>query len=371
MTDTTTTTTTTSTTLPAPPHILTTQAHGRRLLSGIQPSGDLHLGNHFGAIAQFVEAQHHNEIFIFIANLHAMTTVRDGAALRRSTTDVALDYLALGLDPSKVTLYRQHDLPWVPLLAWVLNCLTPVGDLERSVTYKDKVAKGLQPNAGLLTYPVLMAADILAVNAEVVPVGQDQITHVELARRCASRFNEAYGVQLFVEPLAQVNSARTVPGLDGAKMSKSYGNTIPIFATPDEYRRLVMAIKTDSLPVDAVKDPATCNAYALLSLVADAAELADWAARYRAGGLRYSAVKSRLLELLLAHFGPAMERRRALQARPWEVEEALRAGAQRAAQVSRPLMERLLDLVGLDPSGLWGPAGSVRELARPDRGWGS
>lgn len=188
-----------------PAHVLTVAVHGCRLLSGIQRSGDLHLGNHFGAIDQFILAQYHNELYIFIANLHAMTTVRDGAALRRSTSDVALDYLALGLDPAKVTLYRQHDLPWVPLLAWILNCLTPAGDLERGVSYKDKVAKGLAASAGLLTYPVLMAADILAVNAEVVPVGQDQITHVELARRSASRFNEAYGVELFIEPQALVN----------------------------------------------------------------------------------------------------------------------------------------------------------------------
>ena len=358
----------------SPGFVLTEPAQGRRVLSGIQPSGTLHLGNYFGALVQHIQAQHRNDCLFFIADYHAMTTVRDGAALRHASHDVAMDYLALGLDPSKVALYRQHDLPLVTSLAWILSCICPVGDLERSVSFKDKVAKGLGASAGLLNYPLLMAADILMVNAEVVPVGQDQLQNIELARRMASRFNEAYGVELFTLPMAQINEAKVVPGLDGAKMSKSYGNTIPIFASDDDYRRLVATIKTDSLPATAAKDPRSCNVYALMQLMASRDELAEWARRYRAGGLRYSSAKGRLLELLLQHFGPAMARRQELLARPWEVEEVLRAGAMKAARLAQPVIDRVFTLVGLDTSCL-SPLSSVSHhrhaQERQSKGWGS
>jgi len=344
-----------------------------RVLSGIQPSGDLHWGNMLGAIDQFVQAQNDNEMYVFIANLHAMTSQRDGDALRRSTADVALDYLALGLDPDKVALYRQSDLPVVALLAWILECLTPTGDLDRCVAFKDKVANGLSANAGLYNYPVLQAADILLVNAQVVPVGADQLQNIELARATASRFNVAYGAQVFNLPKARVNQTRLVPGLDGGKMSKSYGNTIPLFATPAEYRRLINSIATDGLPASAERDPQTCKVYALLSLVAQAHEMQEWANTYRNGGLRHSAVKARLLELMLAHMAPAMQRRSELQAQPWRVEEVLRAGADKAARTARPVMERVLHLVGLDPTSLATipPSGFIRREAAPQpRGWG-
>ena len=345
----------------------------KRVLSGIQPSGDLHLGNKFGAIDQVVQAQGDNERFVFIANLHAMSSQRDGEALRRSTADVALDYLALGLDPEKVALYRQSDLPVVALLAWIFECLTPTGDLDRCVAFKDKVARGLGANAGLFNYPVLQAADILLVNAEVVPVGPDQLQNIELARATASRFNEAYGTKVFNMPKARINQARLVPGLDGGKMSKSYGNTIPIFATPDQYCRLISGIATDSLPAGASRDPQDCKVYALLSLVAEPHEQQDWAQRYRDGGLRHSAIKARLLELLMAHLAPAMQRRSELQAQPWRVEEVLRAGADKAARTARPVMERVLHLVGLDPTALATipPSGFARhDPVVSGRGWG-
>lgn len=336
--------------------VLTEPCRGRRVLSGIQPSGTLHLGNLFGAIDQHIAAQQDNQCLFFIADYHAMTTQRDGAALRRSSFDVALDYLALGLDPTRTLLYRQHELPHVTALAWILACHCPVGDLERSVAYKDKLAKGLPANAGLFTYPVLMAADILIVGAEVVPVGHDQLQHIELARRLASRFNQAYGVELFTQPTAQVNRARVVPGLDGAKMSKSYGNTIPIFAEADEYRRLIAAIKTSSHAAADAKDPDQCNVYKLLALVAEPDELHEWAQRYRAGGLRYSNVKARLLELLLHRLQPAVERRRELMARPWEVEAVLQQGAEAAGRIAADIVGRVYDLVGLDPRRIGLPA---------------
>lgn len=348
-----------------PGFVLTQPCRGRRVLSGIQPSGALHLGNLYGAIDQHITAQQDNQCLFFIADYHALTTQRDGAALRRASFDVALDYLALGLDPSRTLLYRQHDLPHVAALAWILASQCPVGDLERSVAYKDKLAKGMAANAGLFTYPVLMAADILIVNAEVVPVGLDQLQHIELARRLASRFNQAYGVELFTQPMAQVNRARVVQGLDGAKMSKSYGNTIPIFADQDEYRRLVAAIKTSSQPAEEPKDPEQCNVYKLLALVAEPCELDDWAQRYRAGGLRCSSVKDRLLELLLARLAPAVERRSELMARPCQVEEILQHGAEAAGRIAGDVVGRVFDLVGLDPRRLRLPAAAKAA----GRGW--
>jgi tryptophanyl-tRNA synthetase len=328
-------------------HVLRGPVTGKRVLSGVQPSGVLHWGNYFGALRQFLRAQDANDTYIFIADLHALTTVRNGADLRQASMNVALDYLALGLDPSKVTLYRQSDLALIPMLSWIFHCITPVSDLERGVAFKDKVAKGLSSNAGLFCYPVLQAADILSVNAEVVPVGADQFQNIELARNTASRFNEAFGVKLFELPMAQVSESQLVPGLDGQKMSKSYNNTVPIFASPDEYQRRIATIKTDSLPASAPRDPDACTLYALMGLVACPDEMHELRLKYVQGGLRHGALKQRLSQLMTEHFAPAMARREALKARPWEVENVLRAGAQRAAAASAPVMTQVLELVGL------------------------
>jgi tryptophanyl-tRNA synthetase len=349
-------------------HVIHGPVSGMRTLSGIQPSGQLHLGNYFGAIAQHLDAQHRNEAFFFVASYHAMTSARRGSDLRISTRDVALDYLALGIDPMRAALYRQADVAGVTQLAWILNCLCSIGDLERSVSYKDKLAKGLAANAGLFTYPVLMAADILIVNAQVVPVGQDQIQNIELARRLASRFNEMYEQEVFQLPKAQCNESALLPGKDGAKMSKSYGNTIPIFCEAEEYRSHAMGIVTDSASVADVKQSATCNAFRLLRFLVDTQELAQWESRYSDGGLRYSDVKNRIGTLLEERFGPAREARAKLAARPNDVEDILRDGAQRANVTAEPVLAQIFDVTGIGSRAAFVPA-SGPTFSRSDRGW--
>lgn len=320
---------------------------GRRILSGFQPSGTLHIGNYYGAMEQHIDGQRDNEGFFFIANYHAMTTVKSRAELRQATLDVALDYLALGLDPTRVALYRQSDLPEVAELCWILACVAGFGDLERAVSFKDKLNNGIAPNVGLFTYPVLMAADILIVRAEIVPVGEDQIQHIEMARRFASRFNRQYGGSTFVIPQARLNEAKIVPGIDGQKMSKSYGNTIPLFAAPGSIRDLIFSIKTSGAPAEAPKDPDACNVFALLRLMAQPDEAAEWRARYGVPGLRYSDAKHRLTELYEQRFGPARERRAELAAKPHVVEEILQAGAQKVRAVARDVMAEVRDAVGI------------------------
>ncbi|GEM_PF-1960 len=321
---------------------------GRRMLSGLQPSGTLHLGNYYGAMQQHIEGQSDNDGYFFIANYHAMTTVKDRGELARSTVDVALDYLALGLDPNRVALYRQSDLPEVAELAWILGCVASFGDLERAVSYKDKVNHGIVPNVGLFTYPVLMASDILIVRADVVPVGEDQIQHIEMTRRFASRFNRTYGRETFVIPQARINEAKLVPGIDGQKMSKSYGNAIPLFGEPQLVRELMFTIKTDSSPVEAPKDPDSCLAFSLLRLMAMPDEAAEWRTRYLAGGLRYSDVKRRLVELYEQRFGMARERRRELAANPKHIEEILLEGVRKVRKIACAVMEDVRDAVGID-----------------------
>lgn len=333
---------------------------GQKTVSGIQPSGKLHLGNFAGAIAQHVDAQVRNEAYFFVASYHALTSLREGGDLRAATRDVALDYLALGIDPKRAALYRQTDVAGVTQLSWVLGCLCSVGDLDRSVSFKDKVAKGLGANAGLYTYPILMAADILIVNAEVVPVGRDQLQNIELARRLAARFNEVFNTDLFTLPKAQFNDCAVLPGKDGAKMSKSYNNTIPIFASAEEYRAHAMAIVTDSAAASDVKIPERCNAFQMLSFFADADETREWARRYRAGGLRYSDVKGRIAALLEERFGPARERRRELAARPDDLEDILREGARRANLTAEPVLSRIFDLTGLGSRGTYKPKSAAK-----------
>ncbi len=319
-----------------------------RILTGIQPSGKLHIGNYFGAMKPATELQEQGEAYIFIANYHAMTTVQDGAALREMTTDVALDYLACGIDPEKTALYRQSDLPEVHELAWMLSTLCPMGLLERCHSYKDKMAKGFSPSHGLFAYPVLMAADILAVQGEVVPVGKDQKQHVEVTRDLAVKFNNAFGDVFTVpEPSIRDNVA-VVPGVDGQKMSKSYDNTIEIFQEGKPLKKRVMSILTDSKELEDPKDPDTCNVFALYKLFATAAEQADLADRYRAGGMGYGHAKKELLDKINEHFGPMREKRAELVNDMDYVEDVLRNGAERASVIARRTLQKARQAVGLE-----------------------
>jgi tryptophanyl-tRNA synthetase len=320
----------------------------RRILSGVQPSGKLHLGNYFGAIKQHIALQTEGECFYFIADYHAMTTVQDRATLSAHVHDVALDYLALGLDPERATFFRQSDVPEVTELAWILATVTGMGLLERATSYKDKIQKGIAPSAGLFTYPLLMAADIIIYRSHLVPVGQDQIQHIEMTRDMASSFNQTYG-EVFPLPDYRLDVAAKVPGIDGEKMSKSYDNTIDIFAEGKPLKKSVMSIVTDSTPVEAPKDPQKCTVYALYSLFADAAEKEALAARYRAGGLGYGEVKQMLLQKIETQFAAARAKRKELAARPEVVEAILRQGANRARAEARKTMALVRDRVGLGP----------------------
>jgi tryptophanyl-tRNA synthetase len=318
-----------------------------RVLSGVQPSGKLHLGNYLGAMKQHLQDQHVHEAFIFIANLHSLTTVQDAARLRELTRDVALDYLALGLDPTQATLFRQSDVPQVTSLAWILATVTGKGLLDRATSYKDKLARGITPSVGLYTYPVLMAADILIVRADLVPVGKDQTQHVEMTQDMATHFNTTYGREVLKRPEAKLNEAPIVPGIDGQKMSKSYGNAIDIFDEPAAARKRIMSIKTDSAPVEAPKDPDACSVHAMYRPLATPEEAESMAARYRAGGLGYGDAKKALVEVFERTFGPARERRRELAARPSEVEDILAAGGRRAREVAAQVLAEVQDACGI------------------------
>ncbi len=318
-----------------------------RFLSGIQPSGDLHLGNYFGAMVQHLQNQEAGNSFYFIANYHALTTLQDAELLRRNTFDVAASYLAMGLDPARATLFRQSDVPEVTELTWLLLTVTPMGLLERAVSYKDKVARGLGASAGLFTYPALMAADILAYDSNVVPVGADQVQHIEITRDMAGAFNRAYGREVFVLPEARLNAAQIVPGVDGHKMSKSYGNGIPMFLGGKALRKRVMSIVTDSTPVEDAKDPERCTVYALYALFATPEEREALAARYRAGGMGYGEAKQALYEKVDAHFAAGRARRAELERDRDYVEDVLREGAVRARAVAREVVDRARSACGL------------------------
>lgn len=319
-----------------------------RILSGVQPSGRLHLGNYFGMMRPAIELQEQGEAFYFIANYHALTTVSDAEAMRRGTLDVALDFLACGLDPERTTFYRQSDVPEVTELTWLLSVVTPMGLLERCHSYKDKIAKGIAPSHGLFAYPVLMAADILAVQSDIVPVGRDQKQHLEVTRDIAIKFNNTYG-EVFRLPESRIrDDVAVVPGLDGQKMSKSYNNTIEIFGDPKETRARIMRIVTDSKGVADPKDPETCNVFALYKLFATPDEREAMAARYRAGGLGYGEAKKALHEKFEAHFGPLRAKRAELAANPDFVEGVLRRGAERARAEARATLARARAAVGLD-----------------------
>lgn len=318
-----------------------------RVLSGIQPTGRFHWGNYFGAIRQYLDLQHGNEAYYFIANLHALTTIRDPSQLRQLTLDAALDLLALGLEPDRAVLFAQSDVPEVSELYWLLMTGTPMGLLERCHAYKDKKAKGLSADAGLFTYPVLMAADILAYDAEVVPVGEDQVQHIEVCRDLAASFNHAFG-EVFVLPTPKViKEAARVPGTDGEKMSKSYGNTVEIFEPPVSVKKKVMRIVTDARPMEQPKDPEGDHLFQLYSLFATDSERQEMADLYRRGGFGYGHVKGALAQVADRYFAPARERRAELAARPERVREILGDGAARARVKAGAVLQRAKSACGL------------------------
>jgi tryptophanyl-tRNA synthetase len=317
-----------------------------RALSGIKPTGVLHLGNYFGAMQQHIELQTQHEGFYFIANYHSLTTVKNADFLRQLTRDVAIDYLTMGLDPQRVNLFRQSDVPEVTELTWILATVTGKGLMDRATTYKDHVAKGLVPNMGIYSYPLLMAADILIYRSDIVPVGKDQLQHVEFTQDMAGYFNQAYR-PVFKRPEARLNEAPTVPGLDGQKMSKSYGNIIELFGEPKAIRKKIMAIKTDSTPVEQPKNPETCSVFGLLKLMAEPAEVAEWDRRYRAAGMGYGEAKKRVFELYEERFGSKRELYAQWAARPDDVEDILRTGGQQARTVAQGLMAEVRDACGI------------------------
>ncbi|MAT69007.1 MAG: tryptophan--tRNA ligase [Planctomycetaceae bacterium] len=319
-----------------------------RVLSGIQPTGPFHWGNYFGAIRQYIELQDvADEAYYFIANLHALTTVRDKALLAQYTLDGALDLLALGLNPEKAVLFVQSDVPEVSELCWLLMTGTPMGLLERCVSYKDKLAKGLKADAGLFTYPVLQAADILAYDATIVPVGEDQLQHIEVCRDIAGSFNHNFG-DTFVMPKGKVlDQSAKVPGTDGEKMSKSYGNTLAVFDEEKKQRKQIMRITTDSRPMDEAKEPDGDVLFDLFKLVAGQAEIDEMAAMYRRGGFGYGDVKKALANAAEAYWGDVRARRAELAARPDDVRDILADGAQRARAKAAATLHRAQEACGL------------------------
>jgi tryptophanyl-tRNA synthetase len=318
-----------------------------RVLSGIQPTGPIHWGNYFGAIRQYIALQNNDQAFYFIANLHALTTVREPAKLRAYTLDIAIDLLALGLDPSKATLFVQSDVPEVSELCWLLMTGAPMGLLERCHAYKDKKAKGLTADAGLFTYPVLQAADILAYDSDVVPVGEDQVQHIEVCRDLAGSFNHLFG-GVFVLPKAQVlDTSARVPGTDGEKMSKSYNNTLAVFEDAKAQRKQIMRIVTDSRPMDQAKEPAGDVLYDLYSLVATEPQREEMAALYRRGGFGYGDIKKALADAAEKYWAEPRARRAKLAAKPDYVHQVLAEGAAKARTKARAVLKRAQDACGV------------------------
>jgi len=319
-----------------------------RVLSGIQPSGNLHLGNYFAMMKRMIDYQEHHTLFCFVVNLHALTSVFDAQKLRDNTFDACCDFLALGIDPEKSYFYVQSDVPEVTELTWLLSNVTPMGLLERGHSYKDKLAKGIPANHGLFAYPVLMAADILLYGADIVPVGKDQKQHLEMTRDIAIRFNQTYG-EVFVVPEPDIpDSVAMVPGLDGQKMSKSYGNTIDIFSPQNVMKKRVMSIVTDATPVEAPKNPDTCNLYQIYRLFSSPERLAEVRGLYLHGGLAYGALKAELAELLLAYFADARGKYSALIADRAYLDQVLAQGAQKARAIAAPVLKRMRKAVGID-----------------------
>jgi tryptophanyl-tRNA synthetase len=319
-----------------------------RSLSGIQPSGRLHLGNYFGAVRQFVKFQDEgNECFYFLANYHALTSMTDRQELEGACLHLAMGYLALGIDPAKSVFFLQSDVPEVTELAWILNCVCPVSLMEKATSYKDKVAKGIGASMGLFDYPVLQAADIVIYDSNIVPIGADQKQHVEITRDLAVKFNQLYG-EVLVVPEAYIKSeVAVVPGIDGQKMSKSYNNTIEIFQNDKATKKRCGLIVTDSTPMEAPKNPETCNVFALLKLLAEPAEIEAIAAQYRAGGYGYGHAKNRLAELINAFFAPARAKYAELEKSPDTVRDILREGGRKARAVAAATMARVRKACGI------------------------
>ncbi len=319
-----------------------------RVLSGIQPSGKLHLGNYFGMMKPALELQRQGQAFLFIADYHALTSVTDPQVLRDSIREVALGYLACGLDTEQTVFYRQSDVSGVNELTWLLSNVTPMGLLERCHSYKDKTAKGIAANHGLFAYPVLMAADILIMQANLVPVGRDQKQHVEVTRDIAIKFNNQYG-EVFTVPEPSIREeVAVVPGIDGQKMSKSYDNTIELFGNLKDIRARIMRIVTDSKTVADPKDPEQCHVYALYRLFATDDQRREMEARYRQGGLGYGQVKKELFDLYEAHFSPLRRRYEELARDPGYVDEVLRRGAERARAEAERTLRAARRAVGLE-----------------------
>jgi len=319
----------------------------KRVLSGIQPSGKLHIGNYFGMIKRMVEYQDSSDLFLFIANLHSLTTLQDKDKLKSLTLEAATDLLALGADPDRCHFWVQSDVPEVSELMWILSCMAPMGLMERAHSFKDKIAKGIHPTLGLFCYPALMAADILINQSEVIPVGKDQKQHVEMARDIAIKFNNQFG-EVFTIPEPDIlPDLAVIPGTDGQKMSKSYGNTIPIFGSESEIKKAVMSIVTDSKGVSDAKDPSECNVFALYRLFASTYEISEMSDHYKKGGIGYGDAKKELLEKIKETFAPYQQKRSELEAHPKKVEEILKEGAEKVRKVSLKTLNDVRSATGL------------------------
>jgi len=318
-----------------------------RVLSGIQPTGRFHWGNYFGAIKQYIDLQDNEQAFYFIADLHALTTVRNADRLRSNTMEAAIDLLALGLDPKRATLFRQSDVPEITDLTWILMTIMQMSMLEKCHAYKDKKEKGLPADAGLFTYPVLMAADILLYDSDMVPVGQDQIQHVEVTRDLAQRFNNFYGETLTLPESRVMDASAKVPGIDGEKMSKSYRNVIEIFEAPKKQRKRIMSIKTDSATLEDPKDPDSCSVFALYKLFTDESQQTELAARYRAGGMGYGEAKQAVHDAALEYFSEARECREQLATDTDTLNDILAEGALKAREKGKEVLERVQSACGL------------------------
>jgi tryptophanyl-tRNA synthetase len=319
----------------------------KRILSGIQPSGMLHIGNYFGAMKQYLELQDKNESFIFIANYHAMNTIKDKSILKENTINVAMHYLAIGLDPDKVFLFKQSDIPEVCELSWILSTITPMGLLERCHSYKDKIAKGIPANHGVFAYPVLMASDILIYKSDIVPVGKDQKQHVEVARDISLKFNNTYGNILKIPDVRIQGSTAVVPGIDGEKMSKSYNNFIPLFENENIIKKQIMRIVTDTTPLEAPKDPKKCNIFALYKLFANNKEIDIMKDRYLKGGYGYGDAKKELLAKFLDYFADARNKYEDLSKNLDFVESVLKKGAEKAREIATQTIKEVREATGL------------------------
>ncbi len=317
-----------------------------RILTGIQPSGTPHLGNYFGYFKQNMDLLGQEENLLMIVDYHALTSVHTADDLKAYRQELVKDFLACGFDPKKGTLFFQSFVPEHTELAWILSCVTPMGLIERAVSYKEKVQQGIEASVGLFTYPVLQTADILLYDADTVPVGKDQKQHIEIARDIAQKFNNRYGKDLLTLPEARiVKEVAVVPGTDGQKMSKSYGNTIPMFGEEKEIQKAIMGIVTDSKGVEEKKDPETCTVFTLHSLLLDESDRTSLAEKYRAGGLGYGDAKKMFLEDFMAYFGPMRDRRAAISDR--EAEKVIEEGSRKARAIAQRTMERVRAAVGL------------------------